>query len=95
MAEHDEVMVPYVSHEADMMRADMMHRRLLKIIILLIVMLVVSNAAWLIAWQSYDYESYEIKQDGEGMNIVGDDNKEIYIGPDGQSQKTNKEGQQG
>ena len=72
--------VPYLTHEADMMRADMMHRRLLRVIVFLIAALVACNIAWLIAWQCYDYESYEIKQDGEGVNIIGDDNQEIYNG---------------
>lgn len=72
--------VPYLTHEADMMRADIMHRRLLKIIVLLIVALVASNAGWLIAWQNYDFESYQIEQDGEGVNIVGNENKDINVG---------------
>ena len=74
--------VPYLTHEADMMRADMMHRRLLRVIVFLIAALAACNIAWLIAWQNYDFESYQIEQDGEGVNIVGDDNTEIYNGTD-------------
>ena len=66
--------VPYLTHEADMMRADMMHRRLLWIIVLLIVALAATNITWLIVWQSYDFESYQIEQDGEGVNIIGNEN---------------------
>ena len=46
------------------------------IIVLLIILLVVTNAMWLIAWNSYDYTDNEItsveaEQDGEGVNIAG------------------------
>ena len=77
--------VPYLTHEADMMRADMMQRRLLRIIVFLIAALVACNIAWLIVWQSYDYESYQIEQDGEGVNIVGNDNTEIHNGAESQN----------
>lgn len=87
--------VPYLAHEADMMRADMMHRRLLKIIVLLIIALVVTNIAWLIVWQSYDFESYQVEQDGEGVNIIGSNNKEIYGGSESPDPSENEDGQQG
>lgn len=83
MSDNKEQMpISYEAHEADMTRADTMHRRLLKIIILLIVLLAASNLAWLIAWRTYDFNNYQIEQDGEGVNIVGDGDKEIYIGTD-------------
>lgn len=87
--------VPYLTHEADMMRADMMHRRLLRIIVLLIIALAATNIAWVVAWQSYDFESYQIEQDGEGINIVGNENKDIQVGTESPDKAQDKAGQQG
>lgn len=45
----------------------------LVIILVLIILLVVTNAMWLRAWNSYDYaeEYIAAEQDGGGVNIVG------------------------
>ena len=71
--------VPYIVHEGAMARAEREKRRYWILIIILIVALLVSNLAWLIVWQSYDYTSEEtiteIQQDGEGVNIVGNGNE--------------------
>ena len=87
--------VPYLTHEADMMRADMMHRRLLWIIVLLIVALAATNITWLIVWQSYDFESYQIEQDGEGVNIIGNENENINVRAESPDPSENEGGQQG
>jgi hypothetical protein len=40
-------------------------------------MIVASNLAWLYVWNSYEYvgDSTTYSQDGEGVNIIGDENK--------------------
>lgn len=60
--------VPYIVHEAALMRAEQTIKRLTIIAILAIVLMFVSNAAWLYEWTRYDTISYE--QDGEGINNV-------------------------
>lgn len=58
------------------------------IIIILIIALVGSNMAWLAAWNSYDFESYEYTQDGQGVNIIGDGNGVDYNGAEAESPQT-------
>ena len=65
--------VPYIVHESAMMRADRHCKKLFIALILVILLLVATNAAWLITWNQYDFESYE--QDGNGINIIGSSNE--------------------
>ena len=51
------------------------------IIILLIILLVLTNAMWLVAWNSYDYVDGYVEIDtGEGgdANYIGDDGDIMY-----------------
>lgn len=60
--------VPYIVHEAALMRAEKTIKRLTVIAILSIVLMFVSNFAWMYEWTQFDTVSYE--QDGEGINNV-------------------------
>jgi hypothetical protein len=70
--------VPYIVHESAQARNERTVKRLVIALIVAIVLIFASNAIWLYAWMQYDYESEETvteyKQDGEGLNIIGDRN---------------------
>lgn len=70
--------VPYIVHESAMARNERTVKRLIVALIVSICLLFASNAVWLWAWMQYDYTSEETiteyKQDGEGLNIIGDRN---------------------
>ena len=65
-------------------RLDKINHRLVIVLIITIILLFGSNAAWLLAWMQYDYESATTTtetvytQDGQGTNIIGDNNGVEY-----------------
>lgn len=70
-------------HEAMMAAMERANKRLAIIVMIALVMFFATNIAWLWAWMQYDYESetvettttYEYQQDGEGVNIIGNQNE--------------------
>lgn len=64
--------VPYIVHEGVMARMERTVRRLWILCLVLVLLLVGSNALWLhhVA-QFEEFETTEIQQDGEGVNIIG------------------------
>ena len=65
-------------------------KRLWKVILILLALLTAAivsfviainriNDKWLNLISQYDFESYEYEQDGGGINIIGDDNKEVRM----------------
>lgn len=55
--DHGEVQkIPYIAYEAECARHERTVRRLVWIIVICIVLIFASNAAWLYAWNQYDYE---------------------------------------
>jgi len=70
--DNDKAMIPYFAHEGEMVRMERVVKRLWITVILLIVLLVGTNGAWLYFESQWEYyETTEIDQDGEGVNIVG------------------------
>lgn len=69
--------VPYIVHESAMARNERHIRRLVIALIVAIVMIFATNIAWLIVWNSYEYvgEATTYTQEGEGVNIIGDENR--------------------
>ena len=41
-----------------------------------------NNQKWIEMWKEYDFESYEVQQDGEGVNIIGSRNGVVNYGAD-------------
>lgn len=83
-AENQNVTVPYVVHEAAQARSERREKRLWIAIIVAVALMFISNIAWLIAWNSYDYSSEEIIVDAEdngNANYIGQDGN-IYNGED-------------
>lgn len=89
------VTVAYIVYEGAQARAERTHKRLIIVIVILCVMLFACNMAWLYAFSQYDYESYQYEQDGEGVNIIGDHNSEVYNGTESADTQADKSGQQG
>jgi len=84
--------VPYYVYDGAQARAERAQKRLIIVIVILLGLLFASNMAWLYVFQQYDYESYE--QDGDGVNIIGNNNSEVYNGAEIPSAQE-KSGQQG
>lgn len=70
----DEKTVPYIVYESSQVRHERTVKRLIIVIIIALAMLFASNAIWLYAWSQYDTISYDYQQDGEGINIIGNNN---------------------
>ena len=84
--------IPYLFYETEMARAERHTKRLWIAILVIAAMLFLSNAAWLYAWCQYDYESYEVSADGDGVaNYIGQDG-DIYNGSESFGQATEEEG---
>lgn len=97
--------VPYIVYEAERARSQIelkeeraRNERIFKkmwiAIIVGAVLFFASQAVWLWAWTSYDYVSYEYQQDGEGTNIIGDDN-EVNNGAEVKNSNSQEEGTAG
>ena len=70
--------VSYIVYESAMVRAERAMKRIVIALIVAVALLFVSNALWLWYISQYDFESYEYSQDGQGINIIGDDNGVTY-----------------
>lgn len=78
----NKAMIPYFAHEGEMVRMERIIKRLWITVLLLIVLLVGTNGAWLYFESQWEYyETTEIDQDGEGVNIVG--GGDVSYGTDG------------
>lgn len=78
--ENTNVTVPYVVHEATVARQERQIKRMWIALIVAISMLFASNIGWLIYESQFDTYSYDYTQDGNGNNIIGDDNEVDYNG---------------
>lgn len=69
--------ISVAAHETAMAREERRNKRQIIVTIVLIVALVITNLAWLITFNQYDFstELYDYTQDGRGINIIGDDNE--------------------
>jgi hypothetical protein len=87
----EQMTVPYIVHESAMARSERHIKRLVIALIVAVVMIAVTNIAWLWVWNSYEYvgdtTESTYSQDGEGVNIIGDDKR---YEPDSESQKNNE-----
>ena len=69
MDEKEKVLtVPYIVYEGAMARAERRERRLIKALVTAIVAAVIIAAGFLLYLNQYDFISYDIEQDGQGIN---------------------------
>ena len=92
---NDEKMyVPYIVYEGEMARQERHIKRLIVMLALMLVLFFASNMAWLYVWNQYEYveetetTTIDAKQDGEGVNIVGDE--DVSYGSDGDDREKEK-----
>ena len=87
----EDMAVPYIVHEAEMARAERNVRRLWIALIITIILIVFTNAGWLVYISQYDFESYEVEADNDGIaNYIGNDG-DIYNGGESVSKKEEAE----
>lgn len=73
--------VPYIVYEGAQAKNERTVRRLVIALIVSVGLIFASNMAWLYVWSGYDTLNTDItttqmyKQDGEGVNIIGDSNE--------------------
>jgi len=69
--------LPLLVYENSENRHERKEKRLIIVALGLIAAIMITNAIWLWGWFSYDYVSseYVYTQDGEGTNIIGDENE--------------------
>lgn len=75
MEEKDNMTVPYIVYESAQARQERTIKRLIIVIIIAVSMLFATNAIWLYVWSLYDTTVYDYTQDGQGVNIIGDENE--------------------
>ena len=68
--------VSYLVYESSQTRQDRIIHRLIIALLVAVAFIFLSNAVWLWAWTHYDNRADEISysQEGEGINIIGDNN---------------------
>ena len=69
--------IPYIAFESALDKAERRERLHIFVIIFLITLLVLSNLAWIIAWNQFDYieDDYSVRvEGGSGVaNCIGND----------------------
>lgn len=84
--------VPYIAFESVQARNERHFKRLWIIILVLIGALIASNFAWIWYLFGVDFETYDYEQGDSGINIIGDENKEVtYYGAESESTEDNAE----
>ena len=92
MEEKDNMTVPYIVYEGAQARQERTIKRLIIVIIITVSMLFATNAIWLYVWSLYDTTVYDYTQDGQGVNIIGDENE---VKQNGAETENDGEGSQG
>lgn len=87
--------IPRYFYEDTCARFERSYKRVFIALILAVALLFASNMLWLWAWTQYDYssETTTYTQDGQGVNIIGDDNDVNSEGtePDDQTEDQTQE----
>lgn len=85
MEEKEVATIPFFVHEYDMARQERTNKRAIIALIIALVIVTafavaetvlrhVEHKQWLDYMDEYDFIGYEYSQDGEGVNIMGDNN---------------------
>jgi hypothetical protein len=86
--------VPYIVYEGEMARAERYIKRLWIALIVVTAAFAVSVLGFFWYLSLYDFSAYEYTQDGEGVNIVGDENGVDYNGTESNNPAENTKGWQ-
>lgn len=71
----DMAQIPYAAHETAMGRAMRVIKWLVIALVATVILLFASNGLWLWYISGYDFSDYDYTQDGQGINIIGEDNE--------------------
>lgn len=85
------VAVPYVVFEGSMARAERHAKRLFIALVVAVLAIVGTNIGWLIYMNQYDFTGYSYTQDGDGLNIAGDNNTGAIYGTESYRSQTDAE----
>lgn len=85
--------IPYVVHQSVAARQERQIRRMWIALIVLAVSLFLTNMAWIGYQSQFDTFSYDYTQDGNGNNIIGNDNEVDYNGAEIEDKDTQEEEQ--
>ena len=85
--------IPFAAHEAEVGRQERQIKRMWIALIVAVAMLFASNMGWLIYQSQFDTFSYDYAQDGNGNNIIGNDNEVDYNGAEIEGTDTQEEKQ--
>jgi hypothetical protein len=83
--------IPFAAHEAEVSRQERQIKRMWIALIVAISMLFASNIGWLIYQSQFDTFSYDYTQDGNGNNIIGNNNEADYNGAETENKNTQEE----
>lgn len=75
--------VPYIVYESSMGRAERIIKKLIIALIVAVVLIFASNGIWLWYISQYDFETYtyDYEQDGQGVNVIGENNEVTQYEP--------------
>lgn len=82
------MMISQYFHESILAHMERTVKRLWITIILLIVLHAACIVALLVYLNQYDFESYSYEQDGQGINVIGEDNEVQQYEPTVSSSET-------
>jgi hypothetical protein len=85
--------VPFAAHEAEVGRQERQIKRMWIALIVLVVAFFLTNMAWIEYQSQFDTFSYDYTQDGNGNNIIGNDNEVDYNGAEIEDTDTQEEKQ--
>ena len=85
------VNVPFVVYQATAARQERQVKRLWVALIVALAALFLTNMAWIGYQSQFDTFSYDYTQDGNGNNIIGDNNEVDYNGAEIEDTNTQEE----
>lgn len=91
MEENKQTDIIVRAYETAAARDERKYKRLWIVLIITIILLAATNVAWLVYISQYDFESYEVAADNDGVaNYIGNDG-DIYNGSESFSAKEEAE----
>lgn len=84
------IKIPFIVYEATIARMERHIKRLWIALIIAVLAIVITNIAWLVYINQYDFADYQYTQDGKGINIIGNENGFDYNGATFDSSQENE-----
>ena len=65
--------IPYIVYESEVTRLERVIHKLTRVLIIAIVLGFITNAIWVVIWNSYDYEDISVESASGNANFIGND----------------------